>query len=263
MTSGQRILSRTRQLLQPRCCRAPALPKFRPAPASALRPKGEHMRRWRRGSEFGDGPRVPLDREQRAVFRARLTMKAFRRIGALTITAVRVAEIMLGMQGRDGRLDPSIETLAVRAGVDASTVVRALARLRGCGFVTWVRRLVRDGARVEQTSNAYVLTVPGSPDLRFAQAAKPVVFSRVERPSSDSRGSGKRRATARPPGLRRAGSTNAGVERPKRLRRNGPRTPDSRDWTRRHLDESLSVARSPPGWRPCGMASDLRRIAKL
>jgi DNA-binding transcriptional regulator YhcF (GntR family) len=139
------------------------------------------MRRWRKNSEFGPGRRVPLDREQRAVFRARLTMKAFRRVGALTITAVHIAGIMLGMQGRDGRLDPSIETLAARAGVDPSTVVRALARLRECGFVTWVRRLVRDGSRVEQTSNAYVLTVPGTPDLRFAQAAKSVVSLEVKR----------------------------------------------------------------------------------
>jgi len=146
------------------------------------------MRRWRRGSEFGDGRRVPLDREQRAVFRARLTFKCFRRVGALTIAAVRIAGIMLEMQGKkDGRLDPCIATLATRAGVDPSTVVRALARLRECGFVTWVRRLVRDGNRVTQASNAYVLAVPGTPDLHFAQGVLPRLESTTCRPVSRAR----------------------------------------------------------------------------
>jgi hypothetical protein len=31
-----------------------------------------HPRPWRRGSTFGPGRRVPLDREQRAVWKARL-----------------------------------------------------------------------------------------------------------------------------------------------------------------------------------------------
>ena len=116
-----------------------------------------------------------------------LTFACFRRVGALTITSVRVAGIMLDMQGKDGRLDPSIETLAVRAGVDASTVVRALARLRECGFVTWVRRLVRSGDRVEQTTNAYVLTVPATPELHFARGvlqgfkSKPIGQARSSR----------------------------------------------------------------------------------
>src|SRR3954447_12001933 len=154
------------------CALLPAIPSGSPG-------SGEpSVQRWRKNSEFGPGRRVPLDREQRAVFRAKLTFKCFRRVGALTIAAVRVAEILVAMQGKDGRLDPCIETLATRAGVDPSTVVRALARLRECGFVTWVRRLVRDGSRVEQTSNAYVLAVPGT-DLRFAQAAKPILVSSV------------------------------------------------------------------------------------
>lgn len=130
------------------------------------------MRRWRKDSEFGDGPRVPLDREQRAVFRARLKMRAYRQVGRLTVTASDIGRILVDMLGDGGRLDPSIATLATLAGVDPTTVVRALARLRECGLVTWVRRLVRDGNRVEQTSNAYVLTVPGTPDLHFAQGVR-------------------------------------------------------------------------------------------
>ena len=126
------------------------------------------MPKWRSGSEFGTGRRVPLDREQRAVFRAKLRLN--RRPGRLSITAVTIADIMLNMIGADGRLDPSIATLAELARVEASTVIRCLGRLKACGFVEWMRRLVRcaaGGWRVEQASNAYVLTVPVS-DTHFA-----------------------------------------------------------------------------------------------
>ena len=116
-----------------------------------------------------------------------LRFKCFRQVRRLTISAVQVIEIMLDMQGKDGRLDPSIETLATRAGVDPSTVVRALARLREFGFVTWARRLVRKGDRVEQASNAYVLSVPGTPDLHFARGVFPGLKSTTYKPVSRAR----------------------------------------------------------------------------
>jgi DNA-binding MarR family transcriptional regulator len=149
------------------------------------------MGRFRDQPEFGDGPRVPLDREQQARFRAKLKFKCFRQVKRLTITGVAVAEIMLDMQGKDGRLDPSIKTLAARAGVDPSTVVRALHRLRECGFVTWVQRLVRRGNRVERTSNAYVLIMPETPNLHFKQRVfshlKPTSSRLPSRPREDER----------------------------------------------------------------------------
>lgn len=126
------------------------------------------MPKWRKGSEFGPGCRVPLDREQRAVFRAKLTLQ--RKPGRLSSSALRLALIMLDKLGADGRLDPSIATLAELARIDQSTVVRCLGRLKACGFLDWTRRLVRcaaGGWRVEQASNAYVLTVPAS-DTHFA-----------------------------------------------------------------------------------------------
>lgn len=131
------------------------------------------MPKWRSDSEFGTGRRVPLDREQRAVIRAKLTFQ--RKPGRLSSSAVRLAHILLDKLGVDGRLDPSIATLAELARVNASTVVRCLGRLKACGFLEWTRRLVRcaGGWRVEQTSNAYVLTVPSS-DTHFA----PEVLSR-------------------------------------------------------------------------------------
>jgi hypothetical protein len=126
------------------------------------------MPKWKSGSEFGPGRRVPLDREQRAVFRAKLTMQ--RKPGRLSSSAVRLAQIMLAKLGADGRLDPSIATLAELARIDESTVVRCLGRLKACGFLEWTRRLIRcaaGGWRVEQATNAYVLTVPAS-DTHFA-----------------------------------------------------------------------------------------------
>jgi AraC-like DNA-binding protein len=118
-----------------------------------------HPRPWRRGSLFTDGPRHPLDREQRAVWRARLDIA--RRGGRITATHAEVGRALVRRLGQDGRLDPSHETIAGDAGCSDRTVRRALEALAGCGLVRWVRRLVRDGWRAVQTSNAYELTAPG------------------------------------------------------------------------------------------------------
>ena len=136
------------------------------------------MPKWRSGSEFGDGRRVPLDRERRAQCLAR--MKLARRPGRLTLAAVEIGRVLLNMLGADGRLDPCIATLARRACVDPSTVVRALARLKELGFVTWTRRLVRGATsdwQCRQTSNAYALAVPSACDVQFAKA----VISKVSK----------------------------------------------------------------------------------
>jgi DNA-binding IclR family transcriptional regulator len=115
-------------------------------------------RRFHNSSIFGPGRRVPLDREQKAQFLARLGLQ--RRPGRLTIATVEVGRVLANMLGADGRLDPSQEHIAKRANVQLSTVKRALAQLRKCGFLDWTRRLVRAGWRCAQTSNAYVLRVP-------------------------------------------------------------------------------------------------------
>lgn len=136
------------------------------------------MPKWRNGSIFGPGARVPLDREARAVFKAKLKLN--RRPGRLTIACVEIAHVLLEMMGQDGRLDPSVETIAIKAAVNPSTVTRALARLRELGFLGWTRRLARDAAsgwRVAQISNAYVLTVP-STDVQFAGAVSLLPFKK-------------------------------------------------------------------------------------
>jgi len=114
-------------------------------------------RRWRNDSIFGPGPRRPLDREQRARFR--FLTRAHARGGRLSAKAQWVAEALLKRLGADGQCDPSHDTLAADAGCAVRTVRRALATLKQLGLCTWVRRLVREGWRVEQSSNAYLLSL--------------------------------------------------------------------------------------------------------
>jgi hypothetical protein len=62
---------------------------------------------------------------------------------------------------RTGRLDPSYEAIARKAGVCVRTVAAALKRLRELGILNWVRRCAeswRDGRFVlEQETNAYAV----------------------------------------------------------------------------------------------------------
>jgi hypothetical protein len=114
-----------------------------------------HPRPWHRGSVFGDGPRVPLDRERRARFR--FLLNAHHRGGRLTRAAKDVGDALLRRLSAEGRCDPSHDTLAADAACDARTVRRATVSLRALGLMRWTTRLVRVGWRAEQTSNAYEL----------------------------------------------------------------------------------------------------------
>jgi hypothetical protein len=117
--------------------------------------------RFHKDSIFGPGPRVTLDRERKAQFKAKVRLQ--RRPGRLTIAAAAVALVLLDMLGADGRLDPTIATLAALACVHKDTVNEAMKQLRTFGFLDWTRRLIRGsgtGWRAAQTSNAYVLRVP-------------------------------------------------------------------------------------------------------
>jgi hypothetical protein len=114
-----------------------------------------HPRPWHRGSVFGDGPRVPLDRERRARFR--FLLQLHHRAGRLTRAARDVGEALARRLGSDGRCDPAHATLAGDAGCSARTARRATAAMRDLGLLRWQTRLVRAGWRTEQTSNAYEL----------------------------------------------------------------------------------------------------------
>ena len=129
-------------------------------------------------SIFGPGPRIPLDREQRAVFKTKL--KLARRPNCLTIAAAEVGRVLLDMLGSDGRLDPALEHIAKVARVHVATAQRAIAQLKALGFLTWTRRLVRDADGTRQTSNAYVLTVPKA-GTHFAIEVFLKVYKKVKR----------------------------------------------------------------------------------
>lgn len=84
-------------------------------------------------------------------------------------TAIAVLEVLLGRRGRTripidfrtGRCDPAIDTIAAAVNLARITVVRALAKLKAKGFISWVRRSRKTGndgtfaPQREQTSNAY------------------------------------------------------------------------------------------------------------
>jgi hypothetical protein len=125
-----------------------------------------HPHPYHANSLFGDGPRRPLDREQRARFRFLLT--AHRRARRLTPHAELVGTALVRRLSVDGQCDPGQDTIAADVGCCARTVRRALDALKALGLLLWQRRIVRDGWRVEQTSNAYVLVpaevgIPPSP----------------------------------------------------------------------------------------------------
>ena len=142
------------------------------------------MPRFHKNSIFGPGRRVPLDREQRAVFKAKLKLQ--RRPGRLTIAAAVVGHVLADMLGPDGRLDPTLATLATLARVSLATAKRAVGQLRALGFLAWERRLIRGSAtgwRVAQTSNAYILRVP-SCEAHFAPRVPLIHFKKEAREAS-------------------------------------------------------------------------------
>jgi hypothetical protein len=122
------------------------------------RPSSDSTRPWHRGSVFGPGRRMPIDRNGRA--RWRYIVHRHVRAGRIGPKGAWALEVLPDYLARDGRCDPSHARLAAEAGISESTVERALDDARGLGLLDWDRRIVRNGWRTEQTSNAYVLLVP-------------------------------------------------------------------------------------------------------
>jgi Helix-turn-helix domain len=140
--------------------------------ANHLRPRREKV--------FGEGPRVPLEREAkvRIMHLARaLTHKTEpgKHYGVLTGKFVDVLHAMLWLihDGRSGQCNPSYETIAGKAGCAMSTVCEAIKALELAGLLSWVNRIVRVRVRerdlfghwattwrVLRTSNAYVFHDP-------------------------------------------------------------------------------------------------------
>ena len=169
-----------------------------------------HPRPWHRGSHFGDGPRVPLCRERRAVWRARLVMH--RRARKITPLFEDIGLAMLRRLGSDGRLDPSHDTIADDVGCDARSVRRALVAFRSCGLVLWVQRIVRVGWRAAQTSNAYALTIGEKPPFscggQLGRGTRKKESTPVQRPALEVSPQAQREAAA---ALARVAAARAGA----------------------------------------------------
>lgn len=88
------------------------------------------------------------------------------RNGALGFVALEVLELFGNLVDfKSGRLDPSIDYLMRKLRRSRDAIVRALAALRTHGFLDWLRRYVPTGnegrgPQVQQTSNAYRLSLP-------------------------------------------------------------------------------------------------------
>ena len=134
----------------------------------------------RRETVYGDGPRVPLDREAkvRIMHLARCLKRRTEKgkhYGRLTGKFVDVLHAMLWLihDARSGQCNPSYETIADKAGCCRDTVYEAIRALESAGILSWVQRIkrVREWLpdllgrrvpvwRVLRISNAYVFRDP-------------------------------------------------------------------------------------------------------
>ena len=109
----------------------------------------------------------------------RATRAKGQRSGRLGSVALEVLREMLRLiDYRTGRLEPAIKTLCDRIRRSRDAVCRALAALRAAGFLDWLRRYEPTGnegrgVQVQQTSNAYRLTMPPVAAKMIANGATP------------------------------------------------------------------------------------------
>lgn len=107
-----------------------------------------------------------FDRMQRLVERRGRTGRKNGALGHVGLEVLR--ELLRLVDRRTGRLDPALATIAARIGRSIAAVAAALKRLKAHGFVDWLRRYVPTGnaglrgPQVEQTSNAYRLSLPAT-----------------------------------------------------------------------------------------------------
>lgn len=91
-----------------------------------------------------------------------------KRNGALGYVALEVAKYLSSLAVNcQGRVYPSIETIAARINRSRDAVSRALRKLAEAGFVKRIRRYVRSltagkGPHFQRTSNVYALETPAS-----------------------------------------------------------------------------------------------------
>lgn len=101
------------------------------------------------------------------------------RNGPLGGVGIEILEFLANLVDfRTGRLEPSIDTLMRRLKRSRDAIVRALRALRTHGFLDWLRRYVSTGnegrgPQVQQTSNAYRLSLPARALRLLGRLAQP------------------------------------------------------------------------------------------
>jgi hypothetical protein len=101
--------------------------------------------------------------------------------GALGRVALNVMQVLLFdfMDYATGRLDPSIDAIARKAGCCATAVKNALKKLKALGFLTWIRRAKpaedeAGGFLLRQDTNAYAI-LPETYWRGYEEPAQPPV----------------------------------------------------------------------------------------
>lgn len=130
---------------------------------------------------------TPRDEAREILLAARkyeLAMKQpGKRTGPLGHVALEVLDYFTNLVDfNNGRLEPSISTIMEKIGRARAAVCRALDALRTHGFIDWLRRYEptgNDGAgpQVQQTSNAYRLSLPARAKAllgKYARKAPPL-----------------------------------------------------------------------------------------
>jgi len=91
--------------------------------------------------------------------------------------AIRVLRYLANLAAYSGRVEPSYDYLMEKLGLARDTINRALKALKAHGFLDWVRRYVptgnTDGPQVQQTSNAYRITLPAIVRKLLGRFGKP------------------------------------------------------------------------------------------
>ena len=136
--------------------------------------------RPRREKVFGDGPRLPLDRNAKVqIMHLARALKhrteKGKHYGRLTGKFVDVLQALVWLihDSRSGQCNPAYETIADKAHCARSTVAEALVALEAAGILSWTQRIrrVREREldlfgrwvwcwRVVRTSNAYLFHDP-------------------------------------------------------------------------------------------------------
>lgn len=135
--------------------------------------EGPDFQSYHAGSKFADAPKHSTTKDQRTAMlvafdqvRAWLYQNRRRPRGQAVSRVYReVLAVLANFAIKYGKVFPSQATIAKLASCSERTVRNALAWLRLWGFVTWVRRIVRQpgrlGAKVRQASNAYSVALSG------------------------------------------------------------------------------------------------------